>query len=273
MQAPAAADVGSRSAAGRVDSVPHVVERLENFWTISRRYYGSGRYYRALWKANVANYPKITDLRVNDVIIVPPVEDLDPAEIEAPRARAQAPGAVAPMRAVARVPVSRTAQSGLTEPLAATGAATGEGAYSTARTSRRSAEGVPVQRSSRTDPDLDLPQPGSIARRSPASDRVGHRADRSFGDDQASDDEPDTRTAARPRAAVAASRRHPVHKVRPYESLRSIARDRLGDSRRADEILDLNADLIDDPAHLIVGQIIQLPDDARTGVRRDKNPR
>jgi hypothetical protein len=30
----------------------------------------------------------------------------------------------------------------------------------------------------------------------------------------------------------------------------------------------LNRDLIDDPAHLIVGQVIELHEDARTGVRR-----
>ena len=42
----------------------------------------------------------------------------------------------------------------------------------------------------------------------------------------------------------------------------------LGDSHRANEILDLNRDLIDDPTHLTVGQMLELPDDARTSVRR-----
>ena len=81
-------------------------------------------------------------------------------------------------------------------------------------------------------------------------------------------DEPQTRTAARPRTTNAASRRRPAYKVRQYDTLRSIARDMLGDSHRADEILDLNRDLIDDPAHLTVGQMLELPDDARTSVRR-----
>ena len=36
----------------RVEAVPHVVERGENFWTISRLLLRLGRYYRALWKAN-----------------------------------------------------------------------------------------------------------------------------------------------------------------------------------------------------------------------------
>ena len=101
-----------------------------------------------------------------------------------------------------------------------------------------------------------------------APDRTGRRVDRPLGDDDDANDELETRTAARPRATAAASRRRPVYKIRPYETLRSIARDMLGDSHRSSEILDLNRDLIDDPAHLIVGQVIELPDDARTSVRR-----
>jgi nucleoid-associated protein YgaU len=50
--------------------------------------------------------------------------------------------------------------------------------------------------------------------------------------------------------------------------LRSIARDTLGDARRADEILELNRGAIDDPAQLVVGQVLELPEDARTGIRR-----
>ncbi len=62
--------------------------------------------------------------------------------------------------------------------------------------------------------------------------------------------------------------RRPVYKVRLYDTLRSIARDKLGDSRRSTEILDLNRDLIDDPSQLIVGQVLELPEDARTSLRR-----
>lgn len=61
--------------------------------------------------------------------------------------------------------------------------------------------------------------------------------------------------------------RRPVYKVRPYDTLRSIARDTLDDSRRADEILELNEEIIDNPRHLIPGQIIELPEDARIGRR------
>ena len=75
---------GSAAGARRVETVPHVVESNENFWTISGQYYGSGRYYRALWKANADRCPQIDGLRVSDVIIIPPAEDLDPAYIDPP---------------------------------------------------------------------------------------------------------------------------------------------------------------------------------------------
>ncbi len=61
-----------------------MVEKGENFWSISRLYYSSARYYRALWKANADKYPDIRVLHVNDEIIIPAVEDLDPAYIDAP---------------------------------------------------------------------------------------------------------------------------------------------------------------------------------------------
>ena len=77
---------GSDSA--HVESVPHLVEHRENFWTISRLYYNSGRYHRALWKANSGRYPDIEVLHVGDMIMVPPVEDLDQDFILPPRTRA-----------------------------------------------------------------------------------------------------------------------------------------------------------------------------------------
>ncbi len=44
----AGGNLRSTPAAGRVEPSAHVVEPEENFWTISRLYYSSGRYYRAL---------------------------------------------------------------------------------------------------------------------------------------------------------------------------------------------------------------------------------
>jgi hypothetical protein len=50
--------------------------------------------------------------------------------------------------------------------------------------------------------------------------------------------------------------------------LRSIARDTLGDSHRADEILELNSNAIEDPNNLVIGQELELPEDAKVGARR-----
>ena len=70
------------------------------------------------------------------------------------------------------------------------------------------------------------------------------------------------RSTARPRNTAPSDR--PVYKVRRYDTLRSIARDTLGDPRRADEIYDLNRDIIDDPTRLTAGQLLELPEDADT---------
>ena len=83
--------------------------------------------------------------------------------------------------------------------------------------------------------------------------------------------------AATPGALVAAPspadrRRLPRYKIRPQETLRSIARDVLGDSRRAGEILELNRGAIDDPSHLTPGQEIELPEDARLTRRGRSEP-
>jgi Bacterial type II and III secretion system protein/LysM domain len=88
---------GSRRAADR-----HVVKRGENFWTISRSYYGSGRYYKALWSANRGQVEAPDRLVVEMEIVVPPVERLDsslivplaapptrPIMVEAPRSDAE----------------------------------------------------------------------------------------------------------------------------------------------------------------------------------------
>ncbi len=60
----------------------------------------------------------------------------------------------------------------------------------------------------------------------------------------------------------------PVHVVRSYETLRSIARDRLGNALRADEIIDLNRDRIPDLNRLAPGQRLLLPEDAMPAATR-----
>jgi general secretion pathway protein D len=63
-------------------------------------------------------------------------------------------------------------------------------------------------------------------------------------------------------ATAPGRRTRPFHVVRPHETLRSIARDYLGDSRRADEIAELNQDRIAATGTLVPGQTLVLPADA-----------
>ena len=60
----------------------HTVRGGENFWTISLLYYRSGRYGKALWAANKNAVPDFDRLTVGDKIIIPRVDQLDPALIE-----------------------------------------------------------------------------------------------------------------------------------------------------------------------------------------------
>jgi len=113
-----------------------------------------------------------------------------------------------------------------------------------------------------------LPPPDSVVRRAAGRERNVRRADQPLGDEEETREEPASRTAARRAVTGDTGGRRPAYKIRPNDTLRSIARDMLGDSHRVTEILELNRDLIDDPSHLIVGQVVELPDDARTGVRR-----
>jgi len=60
----------------------HTVRSGENFWTISLLYYRSGRYCKALWAANKDAVPAFDRLTVGAKIIIPRVNQLDPALIE-----------------------------------------------------------------------------------------------------------------------------------------------------------------------------------------------
>jgi nucleoid-associated protein YgaU len=194
-----------------VESVPHVVARGENFFSIAQQYYNSGRFYKALWKANSDQVPAPEKLVVGQTIRIPPPEALDRSLILPPRT-AQAPG---------------SEEAGTTRP---------------ARTGTRSsavALAVPV-----ADPFDDRERQGGTAT-------------------------PGALVAA---PSPADRRRLPRYKIRPQETLRSIARDILGDSRRAGEILELNRGAIEDPSHLTPGQEIELPEDARLTRRGRSEP-
>jgi outer membrane protein, multidrug efflux system len=60
----------------------HTVRSGENFWTISLLYYRSSRYAKALWAANKKVVSEFERLTVGDKIIIPPLNQLDPALIE-----------------------------------------------------------------------------------------------------------------------------------------------------------------------------------------------
>jgi general secretion pathway protein D len=79
--------------------VEHKVQRGENFWTISKRYYGSGRYYKALWAANREQVSAPDQLVVGMWIDLPPVDRLDARWILPPTP-------AAPPRPVAKEPVA-----------------------------------------------------------------------------------------------------------------------------------------------------------------------
>jgi nucleoid-associated protein YgaU len=228
-----------------------VVEPRENFWTISRLHYGSGRYYRALWRANAAKFPAIDRLHVGDVILIPPVEDLDPEYVDPPRIP------TAPPASDGGIP-GRIAE--LAEP--SPSASTRPESMATARFTRTSvaaaSRGIAARGAKRTEALLDLP----VGEAGSGRDSGIRRPDLEQVDDDAQGDGPEIRVTARSRSSNPT--KGPVYKVRPYDTLRSIARDTLGDAHRAGEILELNRGLIDNPNRLIVGQFIELPEDADT---------
>jgi nucleoid-associated protein YgaU len=88
---------GPRAVDPPVDQVEpalHPVQRGENFWTISKLYYGSGRYYRALHAANARQVPDIRELYVGTGLRVPPPDALDRTLIDPPsRGRTEDPAA------------------------------------------------------------------------------------------------------------------------------------------------------------------------------------
>ena len=192
--------VADEPAAG-AGEVLHTVRPDENFWTISKDFYNSGRYYKALHKANAKQVPDIKKLYVGTVIRIPPPEALD------------------------RTLVERTMAEPMGTPI----------------------DGPAVSRTS-SSKSTDADSGAESAMPPPRSTRPGLRRARS---------EP-----------VEAPRR-PSYRVKPNDTLRSIARDTLDDSGRASEIYNLNRDVLDGPkAPLTPGTSLTLPDDAVIGRAR-----
>ena len=82
----------------------HTVRPGENFWTISLLYYRSTRYGKALWAANKDAVPDSDRLTVGDKIIIPRVDQLDPALIEEVPAPAPPVPETVPVAEPANVP-------------------------------------------------------------------------------------------------------------------------------------------------------------------------
>ena len=74
----------------------HTVRSGENFWTISKLYYRSGRYYMALWAANKNKVAAPELLAVGDKIVVPRADQLDPAMVADMPGQTQMPPAPPP---------------------------------------------------------------------------------------------------------------------------------------------------------------------------------
>jgi nucleoid-associated protein YgaU len=70
----------------------HTVRPNETFFSISQQYYGSGRYFRALWAANRRAAPSLDrPLIVGMTIDIPPPEALDASLFAAPAGDGQTP--------------------------------------------------------------------------------------------------------------------------------------------------------------------------------------
>ncbi len=73
----------------------HVVKTGENFWTIARYYYGTGRYYKALWAANRDRVEAPDRLVVGMTVTIPPVGALDRSLVDPPATPRADPAAAA----------------------------------------------------------------------------------------------------------------------------------------------------------------------------------
>ncbi len=189
----------------QIEPLLHKVQKGENFWTISRLYYRSGRFWQALWKANEDLVPDPKILYVGTTIRVPPLEALDRSTVEEPLSEVRGDQRPSPTSVNQASPTARR-----------------DSQMSRAR--------------NQSDMLVMLPS-GSPSFNPPAEEQP------------APEPEPENEPA--------------YHIVRPHETLRSIARDTLGDAHRDEEIRNLNLKVLDGRISLIAGQRLRLPDDAR----------
>ena len=209
-------DPSQGSSGSEIAPIKHLVQSGENFWTISRDYYGSGRYYKALWSANRNQVAKIDQLHVGDTIRIPAMEYLDKSLIESSG-------------------VAKSKRQGA-----------GNGDQNPSEVARSL-----DNRAVRTGNDIESkPTEQEPAASKPKTSKMP------------AVEEPvnDKEIVSQPLGETASKSNAPRHRVQPGETLRTIARDRLGDARRGDEIVALNADILESTrSPIIPGQILKLP--------------
>ena len=132
---------------------------------------------------------------------------------------------------------------------------------------------VPVPgRAPRPDGMTDPEAPREIARRDDQAERTSGAPLPGPASSRPISRQRSDRPTARPNGSIPLAPIERVHSVGPNETLRSIARDELGDSARGGEILRLNAGLIDDPDRLPIGARLILPEPAHENSPPNKLP-
>lgn len=209
-------DVSQNSPNTEIAPIKHTVQSGENFWTISRDYYGSGRYYKSLWAANRSEVAKIDQLHVGESIRIPAMEYLDKSLIET-------------------VGVAK----GKTSANRSTDGNSGEVARSLDRGAVRTGNEIESKPTGQ-EPPASKPK----ISRTPAEEQPSN----------------DKEIISQPLGDMAAKVNYPRHRVQPGDTLRTIARERLGDQRRDKEIVALNPDILESTrTPLVPGQVLKLP--------------
>jgi nucleoid-associated protein YgaU len=92
------ADSGTASLSSGVAAQQYTVQQGDSFWTISKKVYGSGRYWQKLAKYNSQQVPNPDRMRTGAVISIP-----DPAVFGASRATVSPVGSTLPVESIASI--------------------------------------------------------------------------------------------------------------------------------------------------------------------------
>ena len=292
--APNRSAAGSRPGGVAVGPRRHTVEEGETVTSIAERFYGSPRLAKALWWFNRGNIKRPEGLVAGDLLIIPDVGQLEaiPGANEIKSPNATPPRASGAELGSTVSSSSRRRSAPKSSPTV--GAANASETVDSPSPRDQSAGGWIPAYKPRPAPAFGWVPANQTRPQGDAtsnSNRAGARVpDQPSGSDPSDEMERNTRNStstslgrddrmtganadlatsdpagSRVRATSDPRRRNPpIHVVRSHETLRSVARDRLGDSRRASEIAELNADRIAATGTLEPGQTLILPSDARS---------